>query len=167
MKKTFTIKDAYITDKQYLDEIAKTLKLSQSEAFALIVAKAKTSENSKESSEKLGLLEIELANTKKLLESCETALAERDKQIEELKNKPPQTVEIEKEVIKEIEKPVQLTGSQFICELDEQTALFARKVRKFALQDGHVNSTEPHLYANQLVNTAVKNFLDRKYDHLK
>jgi predicted nuclease with TOPRIM domain len=167
MKKTFTIKDAFIEDKQYLDEICKLHICSQAEAFAKIVAAAKTAENSKETTEELNNLKDGLQWTKDQLKIASDSITERDKQIEELKNKAPETVEITKEVIKEVEKPIELTGTQFICELEEETAVFARKVRKFALTDGHVNSTDPHLYANQLINTALKNFLDRKYDHLK
>ncbi len=81
--------------------------------------------------------------------------------MEELKAQPPVT--IEKTVEKPIEVEKTLTGSQFICELEEQVSLNARKIRLFAKKDGFVTGDN---YPNELANIAVKQFINRHYSDL-
>lgn len=71
------------------------------------------------------------------------------------------TVEVEKEVIKEV--PIELTGTQFICELDQETFNKARKCRKFIKGDGKVKGDN---YPNELANLAIKDFLHEYYSHI-
>ena len=74
--------------------------------------------------------------------------------------KTQEPVILEKQVEKIVEVEKSLTGSQFICQLDEQTAYNARKLRKFIIADGHVKGEN---YPNELVNVAVNKFIKRNY----
>lgn len=71
-------------------------------------------------------------------------------------------VEKEKEVIKEVERP--LTGTQFICELPIETALRARKARSFIIKDGKVKGEN---YPNELATIAINDFLNEYYSFAK
>lgn len=165
--KTLTIKDANISDREYLYTVQETANCSMADAFAMIVTKAKTAENPKNTGISEGILENLKEENESLLKQItelKAAIEAKESRLSELENQPPQTVEVEKEVIKEVEIP--LTGSQFICTLDEQTALNARKVRSFALRDGLVTTTAGHAYINELVNVSVKKLLTNKYEDL-
>lgn len=165
-KKTITVK-AHKNDKDFLDAIktnSTNPNFTMADAFAELVAMAKRSEQSQETTEKLSLLETEISEKNVLLQTAEITLISVKAQLEDLQNAPPQTVEVENIIEKIIEKP--LTGHQFICELDEPTALAARKVRKFALQDGIVTTTDGFEYANQLANYSIKKILTLKYENL-
>lgn len=172
--KPITLK-AYEDDKTYLDKLAATSQCTIADAFAIVIEQSRTAtENARnqvnllheneQNKEKLADLqgENEILNSK--IEFQKANIQELLAQIEILKNQAPEVKEVTKEVIKEVTK--ELTGHQFICELSEETALFARKVRKFAKDDGHVQTTAEN-YPNELANTAIKYFLERKYEDFK
>lgn len=169
--KPITVK-AKVSDKNFIDDLAKTDKCTMPVAFAKVITLAKQAQtngnivlNLEKNIEELKA-EIDKMATDYLVQSQQVSelLAENEK----LKNQTPQTIEVEKIVEKTVEKLVEkpLTGHQFICELDEETALHARKIRSFAKQDGIVTTTDGFEYANQLANYSIKKILSLKYDHL-
>lgn len=151
MTKSINIKNALVRDKEYLDNLALSLNLTIAEALSELVNIAKrsekTTENHKENSEETGKLETE--NQRLTIEV--QRLSEENIS---LTNKEPQTIE------KTVEVEMKLTGSQFICDLEEKIAYNARKVRKFAIKDGLVTGEN---YPNELANAAIKQFINREY----
>lgn len=90
--------------------------------------------------------------------------------------KEPQTIEVEKEVIKEVEVikeievtkevPVILSPDQVIIRFDENTKEYSRKSRPFLKRDGIITSDDPGEALSQMVNRSVNYFLKNKYDHI-
>lgn len=160
-KLPITIRNVEESDKQYLTDLAYTMNMPMAEAFAYIISKAKA-EKSPEETQKIADLQAEIENLK--ITISENAIVCKDLQAENevLKNKAPET--IEKEVEKIVNVPIQLTGSQFICEFTEETANAARKLRKFMREDKHVSPDGD--YPNELANVAVKQFIKRNYSDL-
>ena len=148
MKQTITIRNVDSDDKDYLDNLCVTRGVKMSEALAIVINAAKTpSENSNQIAELQATVnELTLQNSVLLAN------------LREAQNKPAEIVEKEVEKIVEVEK--RLTGSQFICTLDEQTAHNTRKIRQWAVEKGHATAGN---YPNSFVNTAVSYFIGRKY----
>ena len=76
----------------------------------------------------------------------------------ELINREPEKIEVTKEV------PIDLEGNQFIADLTAENFNKARKCRKYFMADQKLMHEDE--YANQLINTAVPYYLNRKYDHI-
>lgn len=153
-KKNITIKNALESDKLYIDKLAKDLNISLSEALSVIVNQEKTDiVNLKKTKENLEETEkLQLENHRLTIE-----LQKISEEYQILKTQEPQTIE----KIVEVEK--KLTGSQFICELDEKTAYNVRKVRSFAIKNGIVICENEKEYANAFATVSVKQFLKRNF----
>lgn len=148
MKKTITIRNIDSEHKDYLDKLCIERGINMPDALSIVVNAAKTSG---ENSNQIAYLE---AKIKELTIQNASLLDDWKK----AQNKPAETIEKQVEKIVEVEKA--LTGSQFICTLDEHTARNARKIRRWAVDDGNAIATD---YPNSLVNTAVNYFIGRKY----
>lgn len=153
-KKNITIKNALESDKLYIDKLAKDLNISLSEALSVIVNQEKTDiVNLKKTKENLEETEkIQLENHRLTIE-----LQKKSEEYQILKTQELQTIE------KTIEVEKKLTGTQFICELDEKTAYNVRKVRSFAIKNSIVVCENEKEYANAFTNVAVKQFLKRHF----
>lgn len=156
--KTITIRNASIADKNYIDDLAISLNCSIPEALSYIVAKAKEKINNTPAPADDTILNDLKAEAIKKDEIIQQLTNEN----EALKNKALEIKEVEKEVIKQV--PIELTGSQFICELTPEVANAARKLRKFIREDGHVSMDGN--YPNELANISVKHFIKRNYSDL-
>lgn len=164
---TITIRNVDVSVKEYIDNytISNNLK-NNGQGLAAIVDVAKTAKTDAE----IEAIKAENAESisklnetiKQLTEQLQAATAENT----ELKNRAPEIVE--KTVEKTIEVEKQLTGSQFICELPEEIAHAARKIRKFVKSDGFVDANvENEKYPQELVIVSVKQFINRHYiDHI-
>ena len=173
-KITVTIRNVLKSDKTYLDNLANTHEINTAEAFAILVNSNKQGANVHENTEQTQQLQQEI-NT--LTESLKTAITEKEaaqaevlevkKNIDELEN-PLKELKKQCEYLEnDLKNKIQLTGSQFVCELEEDTAILARKFKKFIKKDDFVNpSSEGQQYANELVNVATKSFIKRHYSHL-
>lgn len=152
MQKTITIRNAYITDKEYIDNLCLSNQIQVFEALNILVENhRKQAQNNEAQTSKLNdyasRIEQLEAENKRLFDDLEIC-------------KTQEPVILEKQVEKIVEVEAKLTGSQFICQLDEQTAYNARKLRKFIIADGHVKGEN---YPNELVNVAVNKFIKRNY----
>ena len=153
--KTITIRNASIADKNYIDDLAISLNCSIPEALSYIVAKAKEKiSNTPAPADDTILNDLKAEAIKK-----DELIQQLTNENEALKNKEPEIKEVEKQVIKQV--PIELTGSQFICEFTPDVANAARKLRKFIREDGHVSIGGN--YPNELANISVKHFIKRNY----
>jgi hypothetical protein len=158
-KKPLTIRNVLLTDKQYLDDLSVTMNVPVAEALSYIINKVKTTVNTPETP-------IVTAEEKYKLEREITLLSERLKEVQAenvlLNEREPEIKEVTVE--KEVQVEMKLKGAQFICELEENVASAARKIRSFAKQDGFINKDIADKdYPNALANISVKQFINRHY----
>lgn len=132
------------------------------EAVTFIIKKAKEAVNNTGKQQENEVLQAKIAELEKSIVDLTEQKQVLQSENEVLKNKAPET--IEKEVEKIVEVPIQLTGTQFICELPEETALAVRKLRKFMKEDKHV--TPDGDYRSEVVNVSVKQFIKKHYSDL-
>lgn len=170
---TITIKKTLLSDKEYLHEIASIHNKPVADALSIVVEDSKQFvsanqlfketrlENEKLKAEILQITEQENTiiaqlqtvseGNKKMFSDYETILEEKRKLLEE------------NEKLKSEIETVNLSGTQFICELEEQTAINAMKVKGAAIKEGYVIGND---YPNELVNAATKYFLSKKFAEL-
>lgn len=90
-----------------------------------------------------------------LIERLQLEIEEHIKKIEELNSQEP--------VLMEIEKPIPLTGTQFIMEPSEKTFTAMRKVRKFAKEDGLIpRDTTNEQYPSVITEEALRFYINEK-----
>ena len=161
MTKSITIKNAKVTDKQYLDNLAITSGISVSVALSAVINIAKTYEKTAETLQKTieetGKLKEEIQNLKDSfdLEATENRVLRAEN--EALKNQEPQTVE------KTVEVERKLDEYEFYCKLDNALGYNTMKIRRFAVKRGIVNFTERKDYPGELAKIAITEYLNRHF----
>lgn len=69
--------------------------------------------------------------------------------------------------ISEMVNPQSLKGSEFICTLSDDLALWARRARSFIYKDGLIQNPDRSQYVIELANMAINEFLNNHYEELK
>ncbi len=168
-KKSISIKNCLKTDKDYLDYIISDhADITAAEAFSIIVQHSKNFLIVKNSNADLKLEINKITEEKTTLNADIEGLIDDNKNLntslnESLKENEKLKSEIELQKNKQPEQiPIELQGSQFICELEEKTALNMLRVKKLVLADNYISESGEN-YPNALVNFATKFFLSRVY----
>lgn len=168
--KNLTIRNVPDATKEYICGYADKEGITVSEALAKIITLSKQYESWHETAElrrhEINDLHDKISNLNQQKTALEKAL-ETEKDANKIYLENSKAFEQEKEtqveaLQREVER-LQLTGSQFVCELKAEIAHNARKVRKWVIKDGYVKGDN---YPNELVNVAVERFIQSKYADL-
>lgn len=169
LKKPWTIKEAYLEDKQFTEQYQaeKSLK-NPGEALhqLILLAKGKTPETQPVVSEET----IKLTELNQSLLEENRALKERLQAEQEKTNGLQQTiVNLEETNRAQAGKIITMqsqvpTGTQFICTLGDQLATRMRKARQFVRRDGIATGSD---YPSELAAHAITLFLKEEYPSIK
>lgn len=173
-EKTITIRKALTEDKNYLDYLAKEYRISAAEALSMLVKQAKNNANNEGNEEIKNQLKTANETAAAAIEIAETYKQELEEiailvkpiledNEEATTNAIARAINAAQEATKtiEIEKPLQ--KNQFICELNKENFINARKIRSFAKKEGFIEDTEN---PNELINIALKQFINRHFSEL-
>jgi hypothetical protein len=162
MSKAKTIKGIQEVDLQYFDSLKKTDSgdLTDTGAFARLISEHRQFARFQEEIQKL---RDELGQVNALNDELNEANRSLTLQVEEFNNRQPETIQIEKEIKVEVERP--LTWGQFICTPDEELLVLARKARPFIRKDGQFKFDNEN-YPDKLAVHSMRVFLKDEYSHL-
>lgn len=157
--KSLMIKDVSVQNIEKFHSGRKRLKLTSSGYFDKILntdLSLTIPENTPDNSaEKLQELEEQFSK-------CDKTNIKLLAKIKELENKAP--VEVEKEVIKEVEK--KLTGTQFIFEPSDEMAKKIKRVIAYERKEGNLKDLTPEQYLQKITSVALNYFIKNEYSHL-
>lgn len=163
--KAKTIKNLPVEDCQYIDDLAFSMGIPVPEAVTYIIKKAKEAVNNTGKQQENEVLQAKIQELEKSIVDFTEQIKVLQEENEVLKNTPPQT--IEKFIDKPVEVPIQLTETQFICELPKETIVTARRLRKFIKEDGHVSKdVADENFPSELINVCLKQFIKRNYSDI-
>jgi hypothetical protein len=171
-RKPWTIKDAYIADKHYVEQYQAENRLSVGEALHKVIEAGKQAKNTEtppvNSDEITKLTELnqsllEQIRTLKeenaaLTEIHSTSLAETEQQRESLVAEISQLKQQVKGLSDKLPR-----SPQFVCTFKPELITRMRKVRPFLKKDGIIKNDDP----SEIAEYSVNYFIKEEYSHIK